>query len=157
MPSWKKICCGVDFSDLSRVAMDQAAYLARVFEADLTLVHVYELPPAGTEEAQHPRRLVEGAAIKLSEWRNQAEFLAARPVATSLREGHAGAELVRFAREGRFDLVVVGTAGRTGMKHMLLGSVAERVVREAPCPVLVIRHERDRPEWSLVEGGAVER
>ncbi len=156
MPSWKRICCGVDFSELSRVAMDEAAFLARIFEADLTLVHVHERPAPASPAAEHPARAAEAAAKTLTAWRSQAEFLATRPVEAVLLygDGDAGAELVRFARERRFDLVVLATLGRTGLAHLVLGSVAERVVREAPCPVLVVRHERSRPEWLVQRGGA---
>src|SRR5205807_7159695 len=70
------------------------------------------------------------------------------PVEREIREGTPFAEIVRFAREGRFDLVVMGSHGHTGLAHVLLGSVVERVVRKAPCPVLTVRqpeHEFARP------------
>jgi nucleotide-binding universal stress UspA family protein len=54
-------------------------------------------------------------------------------------QGWAAGEITQFAKEGGFDLIVMGTHGRSGLKHLLLGSVAERVVRTAPCPVLTVR------------------
>jgi universal stress protein A len=135
---WRKICCGVDFSALSRLAMDQSAYLARTYEAELTLVHVFDRPAAG--ETGSTARALHDAEAKLASWCSQAQFLAERRVRAVVLTGHPADELVAFAREGGFDLVVLGTKGSTGLKHLLLGSVAERVVRLAPCAVLVSRH-----------------
>lgn len=64
------------------------------------------------------------------------------PSARRVTEGHPAAEIVRVAEEWPADLVVMGTLGRTGLAHLLLGSVAERVIRHAPCPVLVVRAPR---------------
>jgi len=64
---------------------------------------------------------------------------------TALRMGSAFVEVVRYAREQGIDLIVMGTHGRGAIAHMLLGSVAERVVRKAPCPVLTVRHKSHPP------------
>ncbi len=68
------------------------------------------------------------------------------PVMTEVQMGRPFIEIIRYAREKKIDLIVLGTHGRSGLKHVLLGSVAERVVRKAPCPVLTIRH----PEHEFV-------
>ncbi|HWM86759.1 MAG TPA: universal stress protein, partial [Kofleriaceae bacterium] len=71
-----------------------------------------------------------------------------REVGTNISQGVPFAEVVREAREGGFDLIVMGTHGRTGLRHALIGSVAEKVVRKAPCPVLTVRppgQEFERP------------
>lgn len=144
MAEWKKICCAVDFSEPSRLAMNEAADLARRFQADLTVLHVYEEPAAAVAALEAPRlEHLERAAgeieRKLSGWRSEAEAVATRQVRSAMLSGATAAEILRFVREGSFDLLVVGTHGRTGFKHLVLGSVAERVVREADCTVLVPR------------------
>ncbi len=144
MAEWKKICCAVDFSEPSHLAMKDAADLAQRFQADLTLLHVYEEPTAATAALEVPRlEHLEHAAAemerKLAGWRSEAEAGASRPVRSAMLSGNTAAEILRFLRQGSFDLLIVGTHGRTGIKHFVLGSVAERVVREADCPVLVVR------------------
>jgi nucleotide-binding universal stress UspA family protein len=74
----------------------------------------------------------------LARWRADAEGRTGRPVRSRVLSGDPAAEIVRHAREERCDLVVVGTHGRTGIQRLVLGSVAERVARQSPCPVLVV-------------------
>ncbi|GEJ59240.1 universal stress protein [Anaeromyxobacter diazotrophicus] len=135
MPEWKNICCAVDFSDSSRVAMDYAAEIARRYEASLTLVHVHDATRASGADMtlRHRQQLLEA-------WRREAEFLAGRPVAGRMLEGHPAETILRFASEGSSELIVIGTHGRGGLKRLVLGSVAEHVVHRADCPVLVSRH-----------------
>jgi len=151
MANWRSICCAVDFSESSRLALEEATDLARRFDARLTLVHVLEAAPAAaTEGLLTPPDLVEQMRIelarKLEVWKAEAERRAERPVAQRLLSGDPAAEIVRFARDGEFDLVVAGTRGRTGLEHLLLGSVAEKVVRQAHCPVLVARRTPPPPD-----------
>jgi universal stress protein A len=144
MNDWKKICCAVDLSAPSRFAMEEAADLAGRLQAELTLLHVYEELPATPTEVQVPPPELPKQADKEKErvlhfWQGEAEAIAGRPVHSMVLIGSADAEILRFVREGSFDLLVVGTHGRTGLKRLVLGSVAERVLRQAECPVLVIR------------------
>ena len=144
MAEWKRICCAVDFSDPSRLAMEETADLARRLESWLTLVHVYDAPPLDAADTLRPtpelaERLSREAEEELERWRAEAEGIAGRPVRSAMPEGNATAELLRFASEGGYDLIVMATHGRTGFRRLVLGSVAERVVREAHCSVLVIR------------------
>jgi nucleotide-binding universal stress UspA family protein len=146
MNDWKRICCATDFEASSRVAAEQAADLAARFGAELTLVHVRAAPLVARSEALIASRGVAAEEArqdeeKLAEWRASAERRAGRPARTRELSGEPAAEIIRFAREERCDLVVVGTHGRAGVPRLLLGSVAERVARRAPCPVLVV-HER---------------
>ncbi len=141
---WKSICCPVDFSDASRAAMEVAADLARRGGASLTLLHAYPVPgytfPDGSVVAS-PRMLQELAdqsARHLGEWKKQAEALGALDVRVETVVGEPAAEIVAFARDRKVDLLVLGTHGRTGIEHALMGSVAERVVRRARCPVLTV-------------------
>jgi nucleotide-binding universal stress UspA family protein len=147
MIDWKKICCAVDFADPSRVAMEAAADLARRFEAELTLVHVAARPaPAASDVLVSSRAIVEAQAREdvetLARWRGEAEARVHRPVRSRALSGDPAAQIVRFAREERCDLLVVGTHGRTGIPRLVLGSVSEHVARHGPCPVLVVHdHE----------------
>jgi universal stress protein A len=143
MIDWKRICCAVDFGHPSRVAMEAAADIAKRFEAELTLVHVAVPPPrAASDVLVSSRTLAQVQAAEdvetLARWRADAERHVGRPVASQVLSGVPDAEIVRHAIEQRCDLVVVGTHGRRGIPHLLLGSVAERVVRLSPCPVLVV-------------------
>jgi nucleotide-binding universal stress UspA family protein len=143
---WKRICCPIDFSDASRAAMEVAADLARRNGASLVLLHAYPVPgytfPDGSVVAS-PRmmqELADQAAKHLDEWRADAERLVGAPrVETHTAIGEPAAEIVSFAQGSGQDLLVLGTHGRTGLEHALMGSVAERVVRKSRCPVLTVR------------------
>lgn len=149
---WKRILCPVDFSGASRVAMKAAAELAARFGAELTLFHAYPLPgytlPEGTilPSSASLQELARETEEHLAAWKVEAELAGAGRVAVAQAVGEPAGEIVAFARSGAFDLVVVGTHGRTGLSHVLLGSVAERVVRRSPCPVLTFRPSAGKPE-----------
>lgn len=137
---WKKLCCAVDLSEPSRAALEQSADLARQLGAELTLLHVYE-PHAPSPELLL-QRLEEASPDlerQLEGWRARAEAQAGRAVRVVLLTGNPAPEIVRFAAAGGFDLVVLATHGRTGLARVLMGSVAEHVVRHAHGPVLVVR------------------
>lgn len=144
MTDWKRICCAIDFGEPSRVAMEQAADLARRFEAELVLVHVVVPPPPAASDVLVSSRGVATVAAEehertLEEWRAEAERRAGRPARSRVLSGAPAAEILRHAREEGCDLLVIGTHGRTGISRLVLGSVAARVARESPCPVLVVR------------------
>lgn len=144
MSEWSRICCALDFSETSRLAMAEAAEMARHCGAQLTLVHVHPPPPqVSADLLASARALEELASVDLARdlavWRTEAERLAATSVRTALVAGDPAAEILRYARDHGVDLLVLGTHGRTGLKRLVLGSVAERVVRQAPCPVMVVR------------------
>jgi nucleotide-binding universal stress UspA family protein len=147
MLTWDRILCAVDFTEPSRFAMEAAADLACRYGSQLTLVHVHETPAAAKPEVLlAPPELFETSVRereqKLEQWSTEAERLAARPINTLLLNGPAALEIVRAAQDDRSDLVVIATRGRTGLRRVVLGSVAEHVVRTAPCPVLVVRSAR---------------
>jgi nucleotide-binding universal stress UspA family protein len=146
---WKRICCPIDFSDASRAAMEVAADLARHFGAELVLLHAYPIPgytfPDGSVVASPKmmQELADQAQRHLEEWRAEAERLSGNPrVLAEKAIGEPAAEIVSFARGRGVDLLVLGTHGRTGLEHALMGSIAERVVRRAHCPVLTVRPPR---------------
>jgi universal stress protein A len=144
MTTWRRICCAVDFGEASRAALEQAIDLARLLDAELTLVHVVVPLPALSDAVVmvSPQELNAAQAEEdekvLARWAAEAEHELGRPVRVRAMAGDAAAELLRHARDERCDLLVVGTHGRTGLPRLVLGSVAERVARQAPCQVLVV-------------------
>lgn len=142
---WKRILCPVDFSETARAAMETAIELSGRFDAELVLVHAYPIPgytfPDGSAVASSRmlQDLSDEAARHLEEWRDLAVKAGAKRVSVETAVGDPAGEIVRVAQESRIDLVVMGTHGRTGIEHALMGSIAERVVRRAKCPVLTVR------------------
>lgn len=140
----KKVLVPVDFSSCSEKALQYAQAFARQFGASLTLVHVVQFSPIpGTEFSEVDFPAVEQRVIKQS--RQELEKTASSlrgenlKIETVLSEGRPATEIARTARETGADLIIISTHGHTGLKHVLLGSVTENVVRHAPCPVLVVR------------------
>lgn len=142
MAKLKLILVPTDFSEMSEAAVDLAVGWAEAFEARVVLLHVMESPlyPFGFGKGSEPaiEKELRNAAFK------KLEELAARyseskaEVAPLLHKGHVFEQILHVAREEEADLVVMGTHGYSGLQHMMLGSVAERVVRLAPCPVLTV-------------------
>jgi len=139
----RQILCPVDFSPFSRRALDHAAVLARWYEAELTVVHVSPFMPAvlGLEPAVSAATLAPFDRETLG--RELLEFVGetakTRPAPQLLiRSGPAAATILECATETNADLVVLGTHGRTGFERFMLGSVTEKVVRKARCPVLTV-------------------
>jgi universal stress protein A len=131
---WKKICCPVDFSEYSRTALRVAVDLAKRFDADLTLFYS-EHASAKMVEDKHGSHDQD-----LATWRREAEGLGVARVSTAKATGEPQVAIVEYADLNGFDLIVMGTHGRTGRDHALVGSVAEAVVRRARCPVLTVHH-----------------
>lgn len=141
-----KIVCAVDFSEYSDYALRYAVDLAKIFDADLRLLHVVELPflpsysLAGMPDLSMPvDEIEESAREKMQELLDTCRGKYAR-IEGEVRTGSAFLEIINYARDMDAGLIVVGTHGRTGLRHMLIGSVAEKVVRKAPCPVLSVKH-----------------
>jgi len=139
-----KILVPTDFSVCAKQAVTYACELAKRFGAELHLLHV-ACPPVADyayaaripDELLRPEKL---AQRELEEYEvPDAEQLPG--VQKTVRSGTPFVEIVRQAKEKDIDLIVIGTHGRTGLKHMLIGSVAEKVVRKATCPVLTVRPE----------------
>jgi nucleotide-binding universal stress UspA family protein len=144
---FKKILCPVDFSEGSRSALRTAAQLAAQHGGELVLVHVWTPPIiAMAGEAPLPgdalQKMYEDAERDLAAAASTAGALGVKTVGTHVLEGAAWPMIVETARNDRaIDLVVMGTHGRTGLSHVLLGSVAEQVVRHARCAVLIVRDD----------------
>lgn len=132
----------MDFSEPARIALEEAARLAGRLGSHLLLIHVVEGAAGGPEPAFAPppaRRPEEDASARLEAWALEAARLGRVSVRTATVRGRAAREIARIAGEEDLDLLVLGTHGRTGVPHLVLGSVAEETVRIAPCPVLVAR------------------
>ena len=145
MKTFTKILVPVDFSLHSDEAIRYAADLARRYEAPLTLVHAYQ-PIAYALPEGFVVYTPDHFANMLTEFRKQlhvakaaAEAAGAARVEIDLLQGDVASEIVQAVTEGGHDLIVMGTHGRTGASHLLMGSIAEKVVRRAPCPVLTVR------------------
>jgi nucleotide-binding universal stress UspA family protein len=142
----KTILVPVDFSDSARKALHYALAFARLFKAEVTILHV---APELAEESrvtfsmpELQQEILRDAAENLRQEIERADVsdLKVNPV---VKKGTPYHEIVETATQMNADMIVIGTHGRTGLKHVLMGSTAERVVRHAPCPVLVVR-ERER-------------
>ena len=139
----KNILVPIDFSDTSLKALQYAVPFAKQFEAKITLLHVVDVPMYPQEFGYllvDESQALEGTKKSLAE-------LAARMIApelladTLVRRGFAFDTIVTVAREMQTDLIIATTHGYTGLKRVALGSTAERIVRHAPCPVLVVREK----------------
>jgi nucleotide-binding universal stress UspA family protein len=139
---FRKILIALDVGPIAAHAVDVGIELGRSLKADMALIHVMGLPvPVGgdigvppeeitTLVTQEGRRLLDGVRQRLSLEASVLEFL---------ESGDPTVEIVKAAKAWPADLIVIGSHGRGGLDRMMLGSVAEAVMRRAPCPVLVIR------------------
>lgn len=160
MSTLGRILVPVDFSPCSRAALDYAVFLSERIGATIDVLHVWEPPQhaapemfvlwhqdshltlsefAESEAAQEMDRFLSSVERKMLRARGRLEV--GEPVST----------ILRCATDGEYDLIVMGTHGRTGLAHLISGSVAERVVRRAPCPVTTVRLP-DREAERTVEG-----
>lgn len=135
----RKILVPTDFSEHSRAAFDLACALARDYAAELLVLHVYRPPQVYAPD---------GIAVIVPEQPLdlQAQLALVRPADPQVKvdhllvEGDPVEEILRVAGDRGCDLIVMGTHGTTGLARLLMGSVAESVVRRAPCPVLTVRN-----------------
>ncbi len=144
----------IDFSPCSKKAADYALFLAGATGATIDLVYVWEPPvflgpeyfeSVGKERNLSLSQVAHGNALRtLGEFAQELaipEQIELRPKVVS---GRVHEEILELARAADYDLVVMGTHGRKGLAHLLLGSETEKVIREAPCPVVVVREEADQ-------------
>lgn len=146
MLPWKRILFPTDFSQSCQSARHYACELAGQTGAELHLLHVLQEQIVTVQASEFHMLL---PAFDRDQVRASAELALSRipgpacasrnRVIRATRVGSPCVEIVRYAREQEIDLIVIGTHGRTGLTHVLLGSVAENVVRTAHCPVLTVR------------------
>ena len=143
----QKILLPTDFSKYSTAATQYACELATKFAAELHVLHTLELHLTSTPEfglgLAIPKYINEcrAAAEKSLAGVLDPKWSAGRKVIQAVIEGSPKVAIIRYAREHDIDLIVLATHGRTGFPHVIMGSVAENVVRTAPCPVLTVRPE----------------
>ena len=146
MMSFEHILCPVDFSDPSRRALNYAVALSRWYGAPLTILHAHATAPVfeftapfgslGAPPLMRQDRGIEEPAAELRRFMGPAND--ASPTEIVVERGDAASEILRQAIERKADLIVMGTHGRTGLRQVLLGSVTEKIIRNASCPVLVV-------------------
>jgi nucleotide-binding universal stress UspA family protein len=142
-----RILYATDFSELSEWALGYAIYLARQCSAELHCVHVVDdsyqywmtLDAAAIPAGPPIEQIAEAAEKQLGEFVS-SKVPAELTVVKKIVRGRPFVQIIRYAREKKMDLTVLGTHGHSGLTHILMGSVAEKVVRKSPCPVLTIRH-----------------
>ncbi len=140
-----RILFPTDYSPASTAALRYAMALAAQSEATLTVVYVEppSVPPVGTA-ALHEGPLDGEEAAFAEQLAALAERFACRYEVRKLR-GDPATEIVKLAQQEPAELIVMATAGRSGLRRMLMGSVAEAVVRQAPCPVLTLKEPESTP------------
>lgn len=139
----RRILVPVDFSECSKQALEYALALAEHFGAELTLLHVAprippvpEFGPVDEVAVREARKELEALRVRVS------AVLPSHTVLSALWAGEPHVEIVRAAEERAIDLIVLSTHGRTGLARILMGSTAEKVVRHAKCPVLIVRQRK---------------
>jgi nucleotide-binding universal stress UspA family protein len=152
--TFKRILVPVDFSSCSRAALERATALAESLEATIDLLHVWQPPPivapevmigTGTENPGLLQIAKQQAETAMNEFVKRARDTGAKIEAVSVEPGDPARTIVEAADRGNYDLIAMGTHGRTGLAHLLLGSVAEKVVRRASRPVMTVREVRPPP------------
>ena len=147
-----KILCPTDFSEHSEYALKYALEIAILTKAELQLLHVVE-----PIEYPQPTQLFEPMIDEVKFTMQMQEVFQERlddlvsslkndypEVSGKLVTGNAFLEIIKAARDGGIELIIMGTHGRSGLAHVLIGSVAEKVVREASCPVLTVKHPEQK-------------
>jgi nucleotide-binding universal stress UspA family protein len=147
MAGFRRICCPVDFSAPSRSALELGAGLARREGALLTVLHVTRSRWPGDQGIIVPGPEPEREEIEeLGTWVADAERIAGGMVSSVLLSAPPAEAILGFAREDETDLLVMASHGRKGFRRLVLGSVAESVVRAAHCPVLIVRQDEPKQE-----------
>jgi len=143
-----KILYPTDFSELSTYALRYALSFAHAYQAKLHCLHVVDeayqywtaMGPNSVPVGPATEDILQSARKEMDSFAGEHLQDAEVEVITDVVLGRPFMEIIQYARKQCIDLIVLATHGRTGLTHVLLGSVAERVVRKSPCPVLTIRH-----------------
>lgn len=145
----RRILVPIDFSEVAKKALQYAVPFAAAFGAEIMLVHVVQPYVIASDNGYAPAELVVSQQELIAAAGAKLDRMCASDIGPRVRSrvlvraGVPWQEIVAIADETNMDLIILATHGRTGLTHALLGSVTERVVRHAPCPVLVVR-ERER-------------
>ena len=144
MNKYRQLLCPVDFSDVSKNAFQIAIDLAVLFKADLHVMHVFQMPASTIPEGIYDIPDDAEDKVKSHFSKKLDEFIKNHStpeinITTGLYAGFPHVEIIKYANETNADMIVMGTHGRTGLSHVLLGSVTERVIRTSDIPVLTVR------------------
>ena len=144
MNKYRRLLCPVDFSDVSKNAFQIAIDLAVLFKADLHVMHVFQMPASTIPEGIYDIPDDMEDKVKSHFSKKLDEFIKNHStpeinITTGSYAGFPHVEIINSAKEAKADMIVMGTHGRTGLSHVLLGSVAERVIRTSDIPVLTVR------------------
>ncbi|MCK5433152.1 MAG: universal stress protein [Gammaproteobacteria bacterium] len=144
MNKYRRLLCPVDFSDISKNAFQIAIDLAVLFKADLHVMHVFQMPASAIPEGIYDIPDDMEDKVKSHFSKKLDEFIKNHPtpeinITTGSYAGFPHVEIIKYANEANADMIVMGTHGRTGLSHVLLGSVTERVIRTSDIPVLTVR------------------
>ncbi|WP_224363299.1 universal stress protein [Hyalangium versicolor] len=147
MPAPSRVLVPVDLSEGSRGLIDYAIQLATPFNAEIEIIHAWEPPQyvapdllvaAPGWNSQSLEQVAVDAATKELNQLVEAAQRSGRPIKHRVVVGEAAATVLRVAEEGKHDLIIMGTHGRRGLPRLLLGSVAQKIVARAHCPVLTV-------------------
>ncbi len=149
----KQILMPTDFSDYSKDALDHAVQMAQVCGAEIHLLHVFETVFVSTAP-EYIKFLEEFMEEETKKLKALAEEIQSQNVEVHMmfQQGTPHRQIVEAAREVQADLIVIGTHGRTGLSHAMIGSVAERVARISPCPVLIVRPKALQEKPNEIQG-----
>ncbi|MBI3195504.1 MAG: universal stress protein [Ignavibacteriae bacterium] len=141
-----KILVPTDFSDFSLAAMEYATSFSKIYDARITVFHVVENAPAFAFHSVDITSETVLCGAEEDREKELREFLAnklpkVKGIIPIVRRGNAAKEIVHFAEEEEFDVIIMATHGRTGFAHMLMGSIAESVVRYSSVPVMTVKPE----------------
>jgi len=143
MSRFKRILVPIDFSPHSAAAFELAVEIARAFDSKIHLLHCYQLQPGGISPygiaipSSYFAEIRNAATGQLAEWQEK-HVPAGIAVDSSTMSDAPSESIIATAKKIGADLIVMGTRGLSGFKHVMLGSVAERTVRLAPCPVMTV-------------------
>jgi nucleotide-binding universal stress UspA family protein len=143
----KRILCPTDFSELSTAALRYARSFSECYSAELHVLHIVDegyqywmaVGPEGVPVGPSPDDLLSTAKSQMAEYRKTHLADMKSPLQTEVNFGRPFMEIVNYAQEKSIDLIVIATHGRSALTSALLGSVTDRVVHKAPCPVLTVR------------------
>lgn len=144
----KKILFPTDFSDAANYALSYAVEMTKLLDAKLEIVHIvfddsnivaFYIPQMGMPMNEFIDNVEDNSKELFEKYLKENKELEGITYTHKILKGTPSAEIVKYAEEEGFDLIVLGTHGRTGLEHVLFGSNAELVVRKAPCPVLTVR------------------
>ena len=142
-----RILCPTDFSELADHAIEYACSLAVAFKSELHVLHVVDesyqywmaMGPNSLPLGPTPEEILVGAREQMERTKRDRFSKVSVPVTVEVLVGRPFLEIIRYARDKKMDLIVIGTHGRSGLTHVLLGSVTEKIVRKSHCPVLTVR------------------